>query len=188
MPTFYAIKAGTQVDNLRGADPRGLETMISKHAGPNPPVPPLPEEAETAKTEGNKLFGQGKWQEAVEAYSRAIQHAPKSPHLRANRSLAYLKIGTDEMRPKAMQDALDATAFDERWAKGWVRLADVMVAEADNCKSKGGKLAEGYKKGLEAAQEALENALALAEEQGLNSQVTEIRKKLNEVNDKVENT
>ncbi|KIY69314.1 thioredoxin-like protein, partial [Cylindrobasidium torrendii FP15055 ss-10] len=31
MPTFFAIKAGKQVDSTRGADIRGLTTMVVKH-------------------------------------------------------------------------------------------------------------------------------------------------------------
>ena len=38
---------------VRGADPRGLQTLVKKHAGTNPPVPPLPPNAEEAKLAGN---------------------------------------------------------------------------------------------------------------------------------------
>ncbi|KAJ7211277.1 thioredoxin-like protein [Mycena pura] len=44
MPTFFAIKAKSVVGMLRGADPRGLATLVHQHAGPNPPVAPNDEE------------------------------------------------------------------------------------------------------------------------------------------------
>lgn len=72
MPTFLAIKAGQVVDNvnvlsyfdpiqllihpisqLKGADPQGLARLVASHAGPNPPIAPLPEAAEAAKAAGN---------------------------------------------------------------------------------------------------------------------------------------
>jgi hypothetical protein len=38
---------------MKGADPHGLVKLVSHYAGPNPPIPPLPEDAETAKAAGN---------------------------------------------------------------------------------------------------------------------------------------
>ena len=38
---------------LKGADPNGLRNLVSRHAGPNPPIPPLPEDAEAIKVAGN---------------------------------------------------------------------------------------------------------------------------------------
>lgn len=38
---------------LKGADPTYLTELVQRNAGPNPPVAPLPVEAETAKVAGN---------------------------------------------------------------------------------------------------------------------------------------
>ncbi len=158
MPTFFAIKSGKPVDSLRGADPYGLKAMVTKHAGPNPPVPPLHPEAEAAKVKGNKAFAAGDWSAAVDAYTEALKHAPKSPQLYGNRSLAYLKMGSPESRPKAMQDALSATDLDDQWGKGWTRLGDVMLAaaELDTMDSQ-----EGLLQGLQGAEEAYQKAANL---------------------------
>lgn len=53
MPTFLAIKAGQVADTLKGADPQGLTLLVAKNAGPDPPVAPLPADAEAAKVAGN---------------------------------------------------------------------------------------------------------------------------------------
>ncbi|KAJ7287260.1 thioredoxin-like protein [Mycena rebaudengoi] len=53
MPTFIVIKARKVVDTVKGADPVGIARLVSQHGGPNPPVPPLPEEAEALKELGN---------------------------------------------------------------------------------------------------------------------------------------
>ena len=41
---------------VRGADPNGLKNLVARHAGPNPPIPPLPEGAEAVKTAGNVCY------------------------------------------------------------------------------------------------------------------------------------
>lgn len=76
MPTFLAIK-GDQgvVDTLKGADPQGLTNLIARHAGPNPPVAPLPPKAEEAKAKGTEAFKKGEWAAAVELYGEAIKEA-----------------------------------------------------------------------------------------------------------------
>ena len=53
MPTFLAFKEGKVVGTLKGADPAGLTSLVAKNAGPNPPVAPLPVDAEGAKVAGN---------------------------------------------------------------------------------------------------------------------------------------
>lgn len=82
MPTFLAIK-GDQgvVDTLKGADPQGLTNLIARHAGPNPPVAPLPPKAEEAKAKGTEAFKKGDWATAVDLYGEAIKEAVRAPSL-----------------------------------------------------------------------------------------------------------
>jgi len=150
MPTFLAIKAGTVVDSLRGADPNGLKNLVARHAGPNPPVPPLPEDAEAAKAAGNALFQAKQFSEALEKYTEAIQHAPNSAQLYANRSLTHLK--TSPPSPSlALADAKKAVEMHPEWAKGLVRLGDAYLAsgqegDAEKAYSEAVQKAEGLMK------------------------------------------
>ena len=171
MPTFYAIRESGPVDSLQGADPRGLAAMVAKHAA----AAALPAEAEKAKSEGNATFAKGDYARAVEHYSRAIEIAPKSAVLYGNRALAYIKLirspdvpkeERQKLRPKAIQDAQWATTLDERWAKGWVRMGEALILAGDEEANEAvaeDLRAEGRKKTLEGAQEALENAVGIGE-------------------------
>ncbi|KAI0747126.1 thioredoxin-domain-containing protein [Daedaleopsis nitida] len=178
MPTFYVIRESGPVDSVRGADSRGLAAMVAKHASspPNMPSgPALPAEAEKAKTEGNTAFARGEYERAIEHYSRAIEVAPKSAVLYGNRALAYIKLiksgaPTKEerqlLRPKAVKDARQATVLDERWGKGWVRMAEALLLTADEEENESVKeeaRQETVKKCLEGVESALENAIGLSE-------------------------
>jgi tetratricopeptide (TPR) repeat protein len=189
MPTFIAIRNGEVVDTLQGADPRGLNALAQKHA-----VVKLDPDAEREKAEGNKVrrlpakskssgraealgekaFTAGDYAAAVEHYTNALKHEPKSAVLYGNRSIAYLKLAAqreldrtseEKLRPKALQDAVKATELDERWPKGWVRLAEAMVVAGEDDQGIAPELrVEGKRQTLQGAQEALENAVALAPE------------------------
>lgn len=173
MPTFLVIKDGGVVDTMRGADRNGLTAMVSKHASGGGGGGPS--EVEKAKAEGNAAFKAGRYAEAVEHYTRAIGLAPRSAVLYGNRSFAYMKlIKSDDtpkrerqlLRPKAIQDAERATTLDERWAKGWIRMAEALLLAGDEEGMEDvreGMRAEGRVKTLEGAQEAIENAIGLSD-------------------------
>ncbi|GAA5972410.1 hypothetical protein JCM11641_001832 [Rhodosporidiobolus odoratus] len=125
MPTFFAIKSGTVVDTLKGADPRALNTLVLTQAGPNPPVPPLSAEAEQKKEEGNKLFKVGDFAAAREKYEQAIELAPTSYLLLGNRALTSLKLPEPEFT-SALSDADAALRLAPSWAKGHVRRGEAL--------------------------------------------------------------
>ncbi|KAJ7916812.1 thioredoxin-domain-containing protein [Mycena leptocephala] len=128
MPTFIAIKAGKPVDMVdTGADPQGLAHLVFQHGGPNPPVPPLPEEAEAAKVSGNAFYKDGHYAEAIEQYTAAISAAPNSGALYGNRSIAYLKL-TPPNLDLALADAEKATEVEPKWGKGYARLGEALQA------------------------------------------------------------
>ncbi|TBU45452.1 thioredoxin-domain-containing protein [Dichomitus squalens] len=177
MPTFVVIRESGVVDMLRGADPRGLSAMVAKHASASsaPAGPPLPAEAEKAKMEGNTAFAAGEYEKAIDSYSRAIGLAPKSAVLYGNRAFAYIKLiksgipskeERQKLRQKAISDAVQATAIDDKWAKGWVRMAEALVLATDEEGTQDvgeERRPEGLRKALEGAVQALENAIGLSE-------------------------
>lgn len=69
----------TPLSQLKGADPQGLTRLVLTHAGPNPPVAPLPADAEAKRVEGNAHFKEGKFSEAAEQYTEAIKLAVSLP-------------------------------------------------------------------------------------------------------------
>lgn len=118
----------------------------------------LPATVVPIKDRGNKAFSSGQFSLAVEEYTDAIKLAPTYAPLYSNRAAAYL--GLHEL-PKALQDAKSATGIDEGWAKGWIRLSEVMLAisqaETDPV---------GIKLLLEAVGETYGNALGLLLSEG----------------------
>jgi len=172
MPTFLVIKESGVVDMVRGADSASLAAMVLKHASAAAPLDP---EAEKVKADGNTAFAAGQYAVAVDHYSRAIALAPRSAVLRGNRAFAYIKLiesaetpKTERLtlRPKALQDAHDATSFDEKWAKGWIRMAQALMLAGDEEAMESvaeGKRAAGRVTTLEGAKEALENAIGLSD-------------------------
>lgn len=101
--------------------------------------------------------------------------------LRANRAYSYLKLSEEEqsrtalpgteqssvmLRQKAFQDAMLATDLDERWGKGWYRLAEVLNAVRQDASSEdvaAEKREEGSRVSRDAVIEALENAVGLSD-------------------------
>ncbi|KAL1716754.1 hypothetical protein EV715DRAFT_274818 [Schizophyllum commune] len=176
--------AVTSTIPVPGVDTSTVPRVAS--AIPSPGVAPaIPAEADIAKAQGNGAFAVGDYTKAATHYTRAIELAPGWAVPRANRALAYMKlIGEDEtegylrtgthkaqsnqlcpradkLRPRAMEDAYMATLLDERWGKGWVRLAQVMLMEVEVEEREGRE--EGVRKMLEGTQAALYNAAGLSE-------------------------
>jgi len=123
----------------------------------------------------SQAFTTGDYESAISHYTTALEHAPQSAVLHANRSISYLKLALQkqvsgdkdgkDLRPKALQDAVKATELDERWAKGWVRMAEALLAAGEDDSSVAPEnRAEGRKKLLEGAEESLHNAVRLATE------------------------
>jgi serine/threonine-protein phosphatase 5 len=88
------------------------------------------EAAEKAKTEGNEFFKQGKYSEAVEAYSTAINHScdsPKSAIYLSNRALCNIKI---ENYGLAIEDSEAAIKADPSYIKAYYRKGSAYFALA----------------------------------------------------------
>ncbi|KAJ6495726.1 thioredoxin-domain-containing protein [Mycena vitilis] len=164
MPTFLAIKAGKVVDMVRGADPQGIARLVQQHGGPNPPIAPLPEEAEAAKVAGNAFYKDGHYEQAIDKYSAAISLAPNSAALYGNRSIAYLK-STPPNLDLALADAQKATEVEPKWGKGYARLGEALQA------------LEKYEESVKAFEKAVDFSQGLAQ--------TEAKQKLQVVKKKL---
>ena len=143
-PTFATFKSGRVVDVVRGGNKNAIIRMVWRHAKDAvSPVFVLPADAKLAKAEGSAAVAAGDYAHAVECYTRALALAPHAPVLYGSRAFAYIKLarvrGTPEeerraLGENAMRDARCATTLDERWVKGWIRLAEAaqLVAECEN--------------------------------------------------------
>ncbi|KAM0791868.1 hypothetical protein ACM66B_004125 [Microbotryomycetes sp. NB124-2] len=149
MPTFKVIKAGEVVETVRGADPPSLMKAISTHAGPNPPVAPLSAEAQEAKDQGDAAFKAKDFDRALEHYSKALEHAPESAHVFANRSLVHLKLGNSSL---AISDAEKSINLSPSWGKAYVRLGDALLATVSASSDNKAKAIEAYDKAVQLSQ------------------------------------
>jgi len=85
--------------------------------------PKLPVKAEELKAKANVCFESQKYLEAIEYYNLAIQIAPDSPVLYANRAAALLKRNWDGDVYQGMQDCYTALSLDKTNLKSHFRLS-----------------------------------------------------------------
>ncbi|KAG2485192.1 hypothetical protein HYH03_016081 [Edaphochlamys debaryana] len=92
---------------------------------------PDPRRAEAARLRGNALFGSGRWREAAEAYTEALQYQPAltpagraaAARLFSNRSAALLRLAPRPDARGALADAREAAAADPTFRKAHYRSA-----------------------------------------------------------------
>lgn len=113
--------------------------------------------ADEAKAKGNTAFSEGKFEEAITHFSRAIELAPANHVLYSNRSASYASLHKYE---EALADANKTVELKPDWAKGYSRLgaAYIGLKKYDDAES-------AYRKGLEhdSTNEALKSGLADAQ-------------------------
>jgi len=85
--------------------------------------------ADERKEEGNQLYKQKNYREALQKYSEAIDLCPQSASFYGNRSACYLMLGQPR---QALDDSKTATSLDPLFVKGWSRLAkcSIMIGDA----------------------------------------------------------
>ena len=94
---------------------------------------------------GVRYLSEGNYEEAVIAFTAAIEIDPKRPEAYVGRGDAYIGSGeTAENLAAALADYEAAIALDETMSKAWLGLADVYVRQGE------------YRKALEILREALE--------------------------------
>ncbi|XP_061173619.1 stress-induced-phosphoprotein 1-like [Saccostrea echinata] len=116
--------------------------------------------AEALKSQGNEALSQGKFEEAIENYTAAIQLDPDNHVLYSNRSAALTKAGN---YLEAIGDADKAIHLKPDWAKGYSRKGTALCClnryeEANEAFSDGLKVDPdnaALKEGLEKTEEVL---------------------------------
>jgi len=77
------------------------------------------------KNKGNKSFGEKKYKESIDWYTKAIKADPGDPAFYSNRCAAYSALGQHD---KALEDANLCIKTDTKWAKGYYRKATVLIS------------------------------------------------------------
>jgi stress-induced-phosphoprotein 1 len=85
--------------------------------------------AEQDRERGNQLFKEGKFAEAVQAYSEAIKRAEADPRAFANRAACYLKLVAV---PEGLKDCDKALELDPMFLKAYTRKAALLLLKKDN--------------------------------------------------------
>ena len=78
--------------------------------------------AEELKAQGNILFGQDRFREAAEEYSKAIELTPENHVLYANRAACYAQKAVERYE-EALIDAIHCVDLAPTWVKGYARKA-----------------------------------------------------------------
>jgi len=81
-----------------------------------------PEKAEEARQEGNELFKNGKFAEAIVKYSDAMKRNPKDHVPYSNRAACYQKLMEWQL---ALKDAETCVTMEPTFVKGWSRKAGI---------------------------------------------------------------
>merc|ERR1712060_468718 len=81
-----------------------------------------PELAEEARLEGNELFKEGKYVEAIKKYEEAMKRNPKAHVPYSNRAACYQKLMEWQL---ALKDADKCVEMEPTFIKGWSRKAGI---------------------------------------------------------------
>ena len=89
-------------------------------------------EAENLKDQGNAMFGQGNFEEALYLYTEAMELPNLSKWLLgvlySNRSLCYLKLSDNH---RALQDAFRCQELQPKWYKSYLRAGQAWLAKGE---------------------------------------------------------
>jgi stress-induced-phosphoprotein 1 len=119
--------------------------------------------AELCKDRGNNAFKDGRYEEAIDQFTQAINMDPTNHIYYSNRSAAYASM---KMWDEALDDAKKCIDIQPTWAKGWSRKGAALHGRGNFdmaivSYNQGLKIEpnnEALKAGLKAAQDAEENS------------------------------
>merc|ERR1719440_2570426 len=132
-----------------------------------------PELAEAARQEGNELFKEGKFPEAIAKYSEAMKRNPKDHVPYSNRAACYQKLMEWQL---ALKDADTCITMEPTFTKGWSRKAGIHYFLKEYHKAM-----DAYNEILklepenEEAKAGLDNVVATVNAQSQNGQVDQER-------------
>ncbi|XP_073694480.1 RNA polymerase II-associated protein 3 [Garra rufa] len=128
-------EAQTEMQKLQQVLESSGQTTEKSKSDAEPTVDPLQQqrlqeqqrkqEAVLQKDRGNAYFKEGKYEAAVECYSRGMEADGTNALLPANRAMAYLKL---QRYSEAEQDCSAALALDATYAKAFARRATARAA------------------------------------------------------------
>merc|ERR1712020_228169 len=81
--------------------------------------------AEQRKEEGNQLYKNKKYAEALQKYSQAIELCPDNPAFYGNRAACHMMLSQYN---KALDDAKTTVGLDSDFVKGYVRISKCCIA------------------------------------------------------------
>ncbi|XP_028403093.1 small glutamine-rich tetratricopeptide repeat-containing protein beta-like [Dendronephthya gigantea] len=133
------------------------------------------EEAEEFKTQGNNLMKDGKFEDAIECYDKAVKLDWTNAVYLCNRAAAYSKLGHHEEAVKNCKQSLE---LDPNYGKAYGRMGTAYMAlekyqEARDSFAKAKELDPGnvlYLNNLETAEERLQQAKERSSSQGMAGQ------------------
>ncbi|XP_043086673.1 RNA polymerase II-associated protein 3 isoform X2 [Puntigrus tetrazona] len=102
-----------------------LQQVCRRSASADPSQQQRKQEAVVEKDRGNAYFKEGKYEAAVECYSRGMEADETNALLPANRAMAYLKL---HRFSEAEQDCSSALALDSTYTKAFARRATARAA------------------------------------------------------------
>ena len=105
-----------------GAAASSQPAPSSAAASPSTPSQKDVAEAEALKAKGNSFMGSKKYDEAIDAYGKAIALNPRNAVYYSNRAAAYSSAGD---HGKAIDDAKQAIDVDAKFSKAYHRLGCV---------------------------------------------------------------
>lgn len=82
-----------------------------------------PQLAAEFKNKGNEAFKAGRYQEAIDLFSKAIEHNPNDHVFYSNRSGSYLNNGQYD---QALQDAETCIKMNPAWPRGYQRKGSAL--------------------------------------------------------------